>query len=186
MQGLWPIPLQILSGTFTLLAGRYHKKFKMNTWSQGILWPKIGGAPPPPAAAGLHGSYHRQICNLVELFTEHGRSSSPTFRLWDDFPVKIMTHWKSSCMSTTKKWNGLWQENQEIKAEFLPLLFATNRISYAHYLPVSVLLMNRPLDGVLTAFEQRDFVAKLSQGQFNGVWMDYTVYWRQQKTRRPQ
>ena len=100
----------------------------------------------PPAATGLHGSYHRQICNLVELFTEHGRSgrsSSPTFRLWDDFPVKIMTHWKSSCMSTTRKWNGLWQENQEIMAEFLPLLFPTNRISYAHYQPVSVLLMNR-------------------------------------------
>ena len=35
--------------------------------------------------------------------------------------------------------------------------------------------MNRLPDDVLAAFEQGDFVAKLSQGQFNGVWINYSL-----------
>jgi hypothetical protein len=76
-------------------------------------------------------------------------------------------------LNTTR--NGMWHKSQEIKAELLPLLFATNRTKYSRYLPVSLLLMNRLPDEVVTAFEQDEFTAKLSQGRFNAVWMDYTL-----------
>lgn len=81
-------------------------------------------------------------------------------------PLKIF-------LSTTK--NGLWQANLEIKAEFLPLLFATNRINYSRYLPVSLLMMSRMPTEVTTAVEEGNFVAKLSRGRFNAIWMDYTL-----------
>ena len=76
-------------------------------------------------------------------------------------------------LNTTR--NGLWHENQIIKAEFLPLLFATNRTNYSRYLPVSLLTMCRLPSEVKAAFEQGEFVAKLSQGRFNAVGMDYTL-----------
>jgi hypothetical protein len=96
---------------------------------------------------------------LMQLFREHGRSASPTFKLWDDFLVRVMLPLKVF-LSTTR--NGRWQENQKIKAEFLPLLFATNRTNYSRYLPVSLLMMNRLPAEVVSAFEQESFVAKLT------------------------
>jgi len=113
-----------------------------------------------------------RFTTLIQIFREQGRASSPTFQFWDDFLVKVMCPLKVF-LSTTR--SGFWHENQEIKAEFLPLLFATNRTNYARYLPVSLLLMKRLPAEVETAFRQGDFVAKLSQGRFNGVWMDYTL-----------
>ena len=113
-----------------------------------------------------------KLSPLIQLFRDHGRSVSPTFKFWDDFLMKVMLPLKVF-LSTTR--NGLWHENQKIKAEFLPLLFATNRTNYARYLPVSLLLMNRLPPEVVSAFEEGSFVAKLSHGRFNAVWMDYTL-----------
>ena len=110
--------------TYTSLhpAGSYHEKFKMNTWSQGILWP-LTPRLLRTCMAVITGRFatswnsSESMAGLLHLLSACGM----TFQ-WRS------RHWKSSCMSTTRKWNGLWQENQEIMAEFLPLLFATNPI----------------------------------------------------------
>jgi hypothetical protein len=104
-----------------------------------------------------------RLSALIQLFHDHGRSTSPTFKLWDDFLVKVMLPLKV-LLSTTR--NGLWHENQEITAEFLPLLFAINCTNYSHYLQVSLLMMNRLPAVVVAAFEHGNFVAKLSHGTF--------------------
>lgn len=113
-----------------------------------------------------------RLMPLITLFREEGRSSSATFRLWDDFLVRGMNPLKVF-LSTTR--NGLWLENQQNKAEFLPLLFAANRTNYSRYLPVALLAANRLPTEVMEAFEHGNFVAKLSRGRFNAVWMDYTL-----------
>ncbi len=64
---------------------------------------------------------------------------------------------------------------QSVKAEFLPILFAANRNNYACYLPVMLLLMKRLPPDVLAEFEDGNFVAKLSSGKFNSVWLDYAI-----------
>ena len=69
-------------------------------------------------------------------------------------------------------WKGDWQVYQSTKAQFLPLLFAGNRTTYARYMPYLLMAMKRLPKEISDAFMQQGFVAKLSQGRFNGVWID--------------
>ena len=64
---------------------------------------------------------------------------------------------------------------------FLPLLFAGNRTTYARYMPVFLMLMNRLPKEVMENFTQKGFIAKLSDGRFNGVWIDYALETTQNK-----
>jgi hypothetical protein len=119
-----------------------------------------------------------RLSGIIQLFRDHGRSTSPTFKLWDDFLVKVMLSLKVF-LSTTR--NGLWHENQEIKAEFLPLLFATNRTNYSRYLPVSLLMMNRLPAEVVTTFNKGTSLQSclIERSMLSG----WTTRWRQPKTR---
>lgn len=126
--------------------------------------------------ADLLSSFNVDFTNflkpLLDEFVEHGCSISPTFKLWYDFLVKVTVPLKLF-LSSTK--NGIWAVHQVSKAQLLPLLFAANRTNYARYLPVMLLLMNRLPVHVKEAFNDGSFVAKLSPGIFNEVWMDYTI-----------
>ncbi len=70
---------------------------------------------------------------------------------------------------------GNWDVQQNAKLQLLPLLFVANRMNYARYLTVNILLMNRLPADVLTQFQDGNFVAKLTSGRFNSVWLDYTI-----------
>ena len=109
---------------------------------------------------------------LIAEFREVGRLKSPTFRLWDDFLQRIMLPLKVFLVATR---NGDWEAHQAAKLSFLPVLFASNRSVYARYMPVLLLMMQRLPDEIKTAFENGQFVAKLTKGTFNAVWLDYTL-----------
>lgn len=94
------------------------------------------------------------------------------FRFWDDFLTKVLDPLKLFISATR---HGLWDVYQSAKAEFLPLLFAANRSIYTRYMPVMLLLMNRLPPEVKIQFEDKQFVAKLSRGKFNAVWLDYAL-----------
>ncbi|MES9884232.1 MAG: hypothetical protein ABW185_25590, partial [Sedimenticola sp.] len=115
---------------------------------------------------------------LLYEFREHGRTVSPTFRFWDDFLTKVSLPLKLFLASSR---TGNWEANQYAKCCFLPLLFASNRSTYAKYLTTQILGMNRlPID-VECGFKNGLFVGKLSDGKFNKVWMDYLLEVTQNK-----
>ena len=53
--------------------------------------------------------------------------------------------------------------------------FASNRTIYASYMPYLFLQMNRLPKEALESFNHGNFVAKLTLGTFNSVWMDYVL-----------
>ena len=71
--------------------------------------------------------------------------------------------------------NGDWAVYQLSKKMLLPLLFVSNRSTYSRYMPVLILLMERLPECVKQSFIEGNFVAKLSEGKFNKVWMDYCL-----------
>ena len=108
----------------------------------------------------------------MKEFREEGRSLSPTFMLWDDFLQKVLLPLKLFiCSSRT----GDWELNMFAKTSLLPLLFATNRSTYAKYMSYLVLESKQLPSDIAKGFSEGLFVAKLSKGKFNKVWMDYVL-----------
>ena len=120
----------------------------------------------------LSQSVEESLVPLITMFREEGCEASATFRFWDEFMQYVSTPIKVFLSATR---NGNWPAYQSAKAQFLPLLFASNRSTYAKYLPVLMLMTKRLPSEVLKEFEDRQFVAKLSKGKFNGTWIDYTL-----------
>ena len=114
----------------------------------------------------------KTLLPLLEQFRKEGRSASATFVLWDDFLQRVTLPLKMFLAATRK---GDWQVYQSTKAQFLPLLFAGNRTTYARYMPFLLMAMKRLPKEISDAFMQQGFIAKLSQGRFNGVWIDYAL-----------
>ena len=109
---------------------------------------------------------------LLEEFRKEGQESSPTFKFWNDFLSQVLAPLKIFVAATR---NGQWEAHQSAKADMLPLLFAANRTNYARFLPVLLLLQRRLPASTANAFKEGNFVAKLSTGNFNKVWLDYTL-----------
>lgn len=61
---------------------------------------------------------------LITAFRSEGQATSPTFQLWGDLLFKLLHPLKVFIKATR---DGLWHAQQSAKAEFLPLLFASNR-----------------------------------------------------------
>ncbi|MEW8548470.1 MAG: hypothetical protein AB2693_33625 [Candidatus Thiodiazotropha sp.] len=95
---------------------------------------------------------------LLSEFREEGMSISPTFRFWNDFLVRVMLPFKLFLSSTRL---GLWDVHQYAKAELLPLMFASNRSTYARYMSYQILQMQFPED-VINSFKEGLVAAKLS------------------------
>ena len=112
------------------------------------------------------------VLPLIQQFRNEGRATSPTFRFWDQFLTDVMLPLKTYLASSKL---GQWSVNQTSKRDLLKLLFATNRTNYARYMPVLMMLMQRLPDEVAAAFKEGLFVAKLTDGKFNKVWLDYTL-----------
>lgn len=101
-----------------------------------------------------------------------GRAASPTFRVWDDFLCEVLLPLKLFLSASR---NGDWKVHQAAKAKLLPLLFASNRTTYARYMPYQYLQLRRLPSEVADAFNDGNFVAKLTEGNFNAFWIDYTI-----------
>ena len=108
----------------------------------------------------------------IEEFRSEGRAKSSTFRFWDDFLFKVMFPFMLFLKASRV---GNWTVYQSSKASLLPLLFATGRSNYAKYMCVMLLLMKQLPQEVESAFEEGLFVAKLTEGHFNAVWLDYAL-----------
>ena len=109
---------------------------------------------------------------LLSEFREERMSISPTFRFWNDFLTRVMLPFKLFLSSTRL---GLWDVHQYAKAELLPLMFASNRSTYARYMSYQIFQMQFiPVD-VISNFKEGLFAAKLSEGRFNSVWIDYVL-----------
>lgn len=117
-------------------------------------------------------SIKNNVLPLIEQFRSEGRAISPTFRFWDEFLTDVTLPLKTFLASSKQ---GNWSVYQTSKRDLLKLLFASNRTSYARYMTVLVMLMQRLPDEVKSAFEEGLFVAKLTDGKFNNVWLDYTL-----------
>ena len=115
---------------------------------------------------------HNDLLPLLSEFREEGKSISPTFRFWNDFIDRIMLPIKLFLSSTRL---GLWDVHQFAKKELWPLMFASNRSTYARYMSYLVLQMQYIPEEVADGFKEVFFAAKLSEGKFNSVWIDYVL-----------
>ena len=115
---------------------------------------------------------HNDLLPLLSEFREEGKSISPTFRFWNDFLDRIMRPIKLFLSSTRL---GLWDVYQFAKKELLPLMFASNRSTYARYMSYLVLQMQYIPEEVAGGFKEGFFAAKLSERKFNSVWIDYVL-----------
>jgi len=113
-----------------------------------------------------------KIIPLLEEFREESRQISPTFKLWDEYLTRVSEPLKLFISSTRKP---EWTVHQYSKLCLLPLLFASNRTTYAKYMTVQVLNMNRLPQEVEDGFLRGLYTAKLSSGKFNNVWLDYAL-----------
>ncbi|KAH3834578.1 hypothetical protein DPMN_107908 [Dreissena polymorpha] len=57
----------------------------------------------------------------------------------------------------------------------LPFLFASNRTTYCRFMTYVQFKMNRLPEQLIENFAEGQFVAKLTKGLFNAVWMDYIL-----------
>ena len=68
--------------------------------------------------------------------------------------------------------HAIWAAHQLAKSQLFPFFFASNRTIYARFMPYLFLKINRlPAEGQ-ESFNHGHFVAKLTPGTFNSVWMD--------------
>ena len=116
---------------------------------------------------------------LLDVFRKEGRNISPTFQFWDDFLFRVLQPLKIYIAATRV---GFWEVHESAVAHLLPFLFATNRSNYAKYMPIVLLQQQRLPPEIAESFKEVHFVAKLSQGKFNSVWMDYTIEATENKT----
>jgi hypothetical protein len=98
---------------------------------------------------------------LLKEFRDKGRVISPTFCFWDESMCKVFISSAS---------HGSWEVHLSAK-----YLFAAYHTNYSRYMPVIMLLMKPIPAEVLYQLQDGQFVAKLSDGKFNGVWPDYTL-----------
>ncbi|XP_052278058.1 uncharacterized protein LOC127876693 [Dreissena polymorpha] len=114
----------------------------------------------------------------LEEFREEGRNLSSTFSLWDDYLAKVSTPLKLLIASTR---SPNWTVYQHAKLQLMPLLFASNRTTYARYMTVQWLQMNMLPQDVKEGFLEGFYTAKLSSGTFNNVWLEYALEATQNK-----
>ncbi len=113
----------------------------------------------------------QNILPLINQFREEGKSISPTLKVWDSFLFEVMMPLKVFIAGIR---TADWESCQGAKANLLPLLFASNRHIYAKYIIIMLLLMAQLPKHLLDDFHCGLSVAKLTEGSFNAVWMDYT------------
>ncbi|XP_052801704.1 uncharacterized protein LOC128232273 [Mya arenaria] len=113
-----------------------------------------------------------KLLPLLEEFRTESRQISPIFKLWDEYLTRVSEPLKLFISSTREP---DWTVHKYSKLCLLPLLFASNRTSYAKNMTVQVLNMNRLPREAEDGFLQGLFTAKLSSGKFNNVWLDYTL-----------
>ena len=111
------------------------------------------------------------IVPLLEEFRAEGRKI-PLFQFWDDYLTEVSAPLKLFISSTR---HAIWDANQFAKSKLLPFFFASNRTIYARYMPYLFLKMNRLPTEAQESFNHGHFVAKLTPGTFNSVWMDYVL-----------
>ena len=100
--------------------------------------------------SGMNEKGIKDLQDLLEEFEQYGRSISPTFQFWHDFLKHVMLPMKLFIASSRL---GVWEVNQYTKAEFLPLLFATNRSIYSKYMSYMILQMKHLPDDVMDGFQ---------------------------------
>lgn len=116
-------------------------------------------------------SLEHQMMPLFEEFRSEGRNS-PLFRFWDDYLSKVSAPLKLFISSSR---HAIWDAHQYAKSKLLPFFFASNRTVYSRYMPYLFLQMSRLPKEVQESFRHGHFVAKLTPGTFNSVWMDYVL-----------
>lgn len=141
-----------------------------------IVFETFEGQPSSPtcqqAVLDLTEVIQEYLQPAMDEFRAKCRSLSPTFKLWDDFLLKVMLPLKLYiCSSRT----GNWELNLFAKTCLLPLLFATNRSTYAKYMSYLVLESKQLPSDIANGFSEGLFVEKLTKGQFNKVWIDYVL-----------
>ena len=112
------------------------------------------------------------IVPLIEQFKAEGREASPLFSLWDDYLINVSEPIKVFLASSR---HSIWDAHLHSKMTLLPFFFASNRSVYARYMTYIVLSMSRLPDRACESFSKGHFVAKLTDGTFNSVWMDYIL-----------
>ena len=118
------------------------------------------------------GEIDSNICPLIEQFRIEGREASPLFQFWDDYLTKVSEPIKLYLASSR---HSMWESNHYSKWKLLPFFFAANRSTYARYMTYMLLSENRLPEKVIRSFSNGNFVAKLTDGTFNGVWLDYVL-----------
>ena len=71
--------------------------------------------------------------------------------------------------------SSFWDVNQYAKTMLIPFFFASNRMVYARCMPFMTLQMSRLPGEIQKSFNDGQFVAKLTRGKFNSVWIDYVL-----------
>ena len=120
----------------------------------------------------LHEIVQKNMLPLISRFRQIGRDTLPTIKVWNDFLNIVLKPFKLF-LSSTK--NGNWESYEASKFNMLPLLFASNRTTYSKYLPVQIIKMKQLPEEIKASFTAGNFVAKLNEGSFNDVWIDYTL-----------
>ncbi|XP_053391138.1 uncharacterized protein LOC128553968 [Mercenaria mercenaria] len=119
------------------------------------------------------------ISPLLKMFRAEGRLNSPLFQFWDDYLTHVSLPLKLYLAASR---HALWDTYMYSKTILLPFLFCSNRTVYARYMPYMVMNMNRLPDTLLDSFQKGKFVAKLTDGMFNCVWIDYVLEVTQNKS----
>lgn len=115
-----------------------------------------------------------EIVPLIEQFRAEGRETSPLFKFWDGYLTNVSEPIKLYLASSR---HSIWDANQYSKLKLLPFSFSSNRSVYARYMTYMLLSTNtnRLPEKAVTSLSKGNFVAKLTDGVFNSVWMDYVL-----------
>ena len=124
------------------------------------------------AVNSILGKIDADICPLIEQFRLEGREASPLFQFWDEILTKVSEPIKLYLASSR---HSMWESNYYSKCKLLPFFFAANRSTYARYMTYMLLTEKRLPEKVITSFTKGNFVAKLTNGAFNAVWLDYVL-----------
>lgn len=140
-------------------------------------------SPDDEVIKDVNNMLESQIIPLLQQFRSEGRHASPLFQFWDDYLTNISAPLKLFISSSR---HAMWDVHQYAKSKLLPCFFASNRTVYARYMPYMFLQMNRLPKQALESFSHGSFVAKLTDGTFNSVWIDYVLEATENKALNPQ
>ncbi len=77
--------------------------------------------------APMSHDFPQQLLTKLTAFRKDGRTTSPTFQVWDDIlyqvPIPLMNFNYGTRYAS-------WNRYQATKAKLLPILFASNRCNY--------------------------------------------------------